>query len=140
VLVALLALLGVPIWLLIGMVGAALWSRRRFAQGPGVFKCKLRSVTGDVAGVPDAWPRGAAFGRWVHDVLVVHQGLALVRNIPLPVAGVSEGPKAADPGDVKHLGDAPQVVTLRLDSGAVIQVAAARAAADLLAGPLHAAA
>jgi len=39
VLVALLALLGVPIWLLIGMVGAALWSRRRFAQGPGVFKC-----------------------------------------------------------------------------------------------------
>jgi hypothetical protein len=135
VLVALLALLGVPLWLLVGMFGAAVWARRGFVRTPGAFKTKLRSVKGDIPGVPDTWPRPAAYARWVHDVLLVHQGVALVRNVPLPVAGADGGVEPIDAGEVKGLGDDPRLLTLRLDSGDVVQVAAAGADADLLEGP-----
>jgi hypothetical protein len=138
VLVALLALLGVPIWLLVGMIGAAVWSRRNFARTPGVFKAKVRRVGGDISGVPDSWPRRAAYARWVHDVLLVHHGVALVRNIPLPVADRDARVEPVDGEAVKGLGDAPRVATFRLDSGAVAQIACAGADADLLSGPFPA--
>jgi hypothetical protein len=54
---ALLALLGMGMWLVVGMLAAAFWSRRRFKRVPGVFRCKLRVTNGDVSGIAHDWPR-----------------------------------------------------------------------------------
>lgn len=106
----LLAALGVPLWLVVGMVAGTLYSRHRFGQIPGVFRCKVRLVTGTVGSLKTRWGRVPAYGRWVHDVLLINQGLALIRVLPIPVAGVVTGPDKADPAEIKRLGPAPQVV------------------------------
>ena len=83
---ALLAILGVPIWLIVGALTAAIVSRRRFKAQPGVFRLKVRD--------PDQqkWPRRSAYGRVVHDVLVVNSGVALVRTTVRGVHRVQEHP------------------------------------------------
>ncbi len=79
---ALLAILGVPIWLVVGALGGALWSRRRFRSQPGVFPAAVRA-RGD-----NSWPRAGSYGRLVRDVLVVNRGLALVRTEFYPIIDV----------------------------------------------------
>jgi len=128
-----LAALGVPIWLIVGALGGALWSRKRFKGAPGVFPCKVRLVSGTEA--PSKWPRATAYARWVHDVLLVHAGIALVRSRALPVAD-GDGPVAPAP-DVKLKGGDPVSIRLRLDDGSVVEVAAPAASADLLPGPFR---
>jgi hypothetical protein len=127
----LLATLGVPLWLIVGALGGALWSRRTFRHAPGVFPCKARIISGSEDS--GKWPRTTAYARWVHDVLLVHAGLALVRYRALPVAGVDE-PITSAP-DVKLKGDHPVSIRLRLDDGSVAEVAAPEYAREMLAGP-----
>jgi hypothetical protein len=127
-----LAVLGVPIWLVVGLLLGALWSRRRFRRTPGVFACKIRSAAGD--GGSEGWPRTTSYARWVHDVLLVHGGIALVRNRALPVRSV-EGAMAPAP-NVKMKGSEPVSVTFRLDDDSIVEVAAFER--DLLAGPFDA--
>ena len=127
----LLAILGVPLWLVLGGVGAGLWSRRTFRKTPGVFAMKARVIDGDAP--PPKWKRQASYARWVHDVLIVHQGLAMVRNRALPVAGAS--PATISSGEVRGLGDDPVAVRLRLDGGEEVEVAAAAANGGTLIGP-----
>lgn len=76
-----LAVLGVPLWLVVGAFGGALWSRRRFLARPGVFRLKQLD--------DGSWPRRPAFGQLVHDVLVVNTGMALVRTTVSGIAAVS---------------------------------------------------
>ena len=90
----LLTILGVPLWLVLGGVGAGLWSRRSFRKSPGVFAVKARVV--DSAAPLPKWKRKASYARWVHDVLIVHQGLGLVRNRALPVASASPATISSD--------------------------------------------
>lgn len=72
---ALLALLGVPVWLIVGGLGGALWSRRSFRQRPGVFKVATRAVG------TTSWKRTSmGYARCVSNVLVINLGLALVRT------------------------------------------------------------
>ena len=80
---ALLALLGVPIWLVVGGLGAALWSRRSFSRQPGAFPAKVRGSS------QGGWPRRKVFSRVVRDVLVLNSGLALVRTSVLAVDSAS---------------------------------------------------
>jgi hypothetical protein len=130
-----LAALGVPVWLVVGALGAALWSRRRFKRTPGVFPAKLRVVAGEVDGVGASWPRRPVHARWVHDVLLVHRGLALVRNSALAVTRVS-GPLADGvTGELTRLGPSPVVLTLVLDDGARVALAGPAADRDALVGP-----
>jgi hypothetical protein len=92
----LLAMFGVPLWLVVGTLGGALWSRRTFRRAPGVFPCKVRIISGPEDS--GKWPRATAYARWVHDVLPVHAGLALVRFRALPVmasTGPSRRPRAS---------------------------------------------
>ena len=126
-----LVVLGVPLWLVLGALGAGLWSRRSFRKTPGVFDMKARVIDG--AAPPPKWKRQTSCARWVHDVLIVHQGLAMVRNRALPVASAS--PATISSGEVRGLGDDPVAVRLRLDGGEVVEVAAAAADGDTLIGP-----
>lgn len=79
---ALLAILGVPIWLIVGALGGALWSRRSVRSQPGVFPIAVRTAG------QESWPRAVSYARMVHDVLVVHRGLALVRTELHPIIDV----------------------------------------------------
>ena len=129
-----LAALGVPIWLVVGLLLGALWSRRRFSSTPGVFACKVRPVVG--GGGSEGWPRTTSYARWVHDVLLVHGGVALVRSRVLPVRAL-EGTVAPAPS-VKMTGGEPVSVRLRLDDDSILEVAAAAPAAELITGPFEA--
>jgi hypothetical protein len=132
---ALLAILGVPLWLVVGGLAAAMWNRRQFRNTPGVFRAKVRLTSGALDGLSESWPPVAAYARWVHDVLLVNKGLALVRTLPLPIAA-AEGPvEEADPHEVKRLGDNPILMQLRLDNGATIQLAAPGEARAVAYGP-----
>lgn len=79
---ALLAILGIPIWVIVGALAGAVWSRRRFRSQPGVFRIAVRAAG------EQSWPRVVAYGRLVRDVLVVNRGLALVRVELYPIVGV----------------------------------------------------
>jgi hypothetical protein len=90
-------MLGVPIWLIVGALGGALWNRRSFRAQEGVFPIVVRPAG------QDSWPRMVSYGRLIHDVLVVNRGLAMVRTEIHPVVD-------ARPIDVttasKHIEDA----------------------------------
>jgi hypothetical protein len=125
-----LATIGVPIWLVVGMLALAFWSRRQFQKAPGVFPCRVREVLG--SGEEAGWGRPESYGRWVHDVLLLHSGLALIRYRALPVASV-EKPIASAEG-TRFKGDAVSI-QLRLDDGSVVEVAGPAEARQLLVGP-----
>jgi hypothetical protein len=125
-----LAAIGVPIWLIVGMLALAFWSRRQFQKAPGVFPCRVREVLG--AGEEAAWGRLESHGRWVHDVLLLHSGLALIRYSALPVASV-EKPSASTEG-TRFKGHAVSI-QLRLDDGSLVEVAGPAEARQLLVGP-----
>ena len=130
-----LAALGVPIWLVVGGLAGALWSRRRFRRAPGVFACKVRSVSG--ADGSGKWEGGSVYARWVHDVLLVHRGLALVRFEALPVRVVERAIKTIQ--GVKVKGEDGVSIRLSLDDGSVVEIASSDASASLLSGPFLAA-
>ncbi len=104
---ALLAVLGVPIWLVVGALCAVLWSRRSFSRQPGAFRAKLRPAS------DGSWPRRSVYARVVHDVLVVNSGLALVRT---SIHGVRTATVVDNPDPVAGLTD-PVVLALTFDSG-----------------------
>ncbi len=131
----LLAVLGVPVWFLIGVAAVGLWSRRAFKRAPGVFPAKVRVVTGTVAGLKPSWPRSPMYARWVHDVLLVHHGLALMRNQALPAAGVDGPVVPPDLNQILHLGPSPLVLSLTLDSGATVELAGPPDDSDAVVGP-----
>ena len=110
---ALLALIGVPIWLIVGVLVGAFISRRRFLSQPGVFRMKLRAS--DARG----WPRRAAYGRVVHDVLVVNAGLALVRTSLYPVVDATA---STETEPVKPFGR-PQILDLEFEDGSAARLA-----------------
>lgn len=132
---ALLALLGVPVWLVVGMLVGALYSRRRYRQQPDVFRCAGRVRSGSVDPFSRDWGRAPVYGRWVHDVLVLNRGLALVRVIAVPVDAVVGGPGAVDGSLPRGLGDDPVAVAVRTDDGSVLELAAHAADRQRLGGP-----
>lgn len=131
---ATLALLGVPVWLVVGGLAVMLWSRSRFKKQDGVFATKLRLKPGSAPGVGKKWPPMSSFAMWVHDVLMVHKGLGLMNTSPLGVAG-AEGSADVDPEEVKRLGENPVILRFQLDNGAVLQMAASGAVLELAQGP-----
>lgn len=71
---ALLAILGVPIWLVVGVLVGVVLSRRNFQGQDGVFAFNVRPEGAST------WPRRVVYGRHVRDVLVPNRGAALVRT------------------------------------------------------------
>jgi hypothetical protein len=76
--IALLAVLGVDLIVIVVLPGAVVTRRRWVSRQPGAFKGAIRVVEGEVSGLGGKWKRG--YGRWVRDVLVWAKAPTLVRN------------------------------------------------------------
>ncbi len=126
---ALLAILGVPIWLVLGGLMSALWSRKNFRAQDEVFALYFRDH-GD-----DGWPRAVSWGRYVHNVLIVNHGLALVRTSIHVVEGAESFEVDTPP---KKLTD-PVAWALTLRGGERIDVALSASDAQPLTAAMPAA-
>ena len=106
-LIALLAVLGVDLIVLV-VVGAIVVGRRRWLKKQaGEFFGAVRVTRGDIHGFKPRWKRGS--GRWVRDVFVWSKGPFLYRDYLVPVDRVT-AERTARPGEVKRLGDEPVVI------------------------------
>ena len=117
----LLYILGVPLWMILGMLILVFWNRRRVQNQPGIFPIKIRPDPD-----PDEeskWPRSVSYAQWIHDVVIVRKAPALILTVPYGVKKVEDMPQDADPQEVKGLGDHPKVARVRLDDDSIIQVA-----------------
>jgi hypothetical protein len=131
--IAVLALLGVNLVVIVMFFGSVL-ARKRWVNGqPGVFRGAIRLDDGELDGIAPKWRRG--YGHWVRDVLVWTKGPFLFRNELLPADGV-EGQRPAAAGEVKRLGDSPTVSRVRVGSATVL-VATQAQDADRALGPFR---
>jgi hypothetical protein len=129
-LIALLAVLGVNL-IVIVMVAAVMFSRRRWvSRQPGAFRGAIRVADGELHGFGSKWSRG--YGRWVRDVLVWTRAPLLFRNELVVVDGM-EKERAAAAGEVKRLGDDPIIAAF--SAGATrIEIATSAERRDELVG------
>ncbi len=119
-----LGCLGVPVWLIVGVLAALFWNRYHFKKQPGVFPAKLRLESGSFPGLSEK--PASTFCMCVHDVLLVHKGLSLASTLPVPVASAEER---------KHLGDKTMYLRFRLDDGSILQMSGIGEYEDLAQGP-----
>jgi hypothetical protein len=131
--IAVLALLGVNLVVIVVFLGSVL-ARKRWVNGqPGVFRGAIRLADGELDDIAPKWRRG--YGHWVRDVLVWTKGPFLFRNELLPADGIEEQRPAAA-GEVKRLGDSPIVARVKVGT-AMGEVATPAEDADLLLGPFR---
>jgi hypothetical protein len=133
--IALLAVLGVDLIVIIVLLGILLTRRRWVSHQPDAFKGAIRVVDGEASGLGPKWKRG--YGRWVRDVLVWTKAPALFRNELVAVDGLADAVRAAEPGEVKRLGSEPVIVPLAADGGARVEVAAPVEDRGRALGPLE---
>jgi hypothetical protein len=119
-LIALLAVLGVDLIVIVLLVALVISRKRWVKRQPGAFPGAIRVASGDIDGLSSKWRRG--YGRWVRDVLVWTKGPFFFRNELVPVDRLA-GKRSAEPGEVKRVGDEPVVSEFESD-GAHVQVAA----------------
>src|SRR5688572_10671720 len=118
-LIAVLALLGVNLLVIVVLIGFVLGRKRWVKRQPGAFQGAIRLADGELEDIAPKWRRG--YGHWVRDVQVWTKGPFLYRNELLPADGVEEqGPAAS--GEVNRLGDHPTVTPVKV-GGAVVEVA-----------------
>ena len=130
--IALLAVLGVDLIVLVVLVAFVVGRKRWVRHEPGAFRGAIRAVDGEVHGVGSTWHRG--YGRWVRDVLVWTKGPFLMRNELLATDG-PDGQRLARPDEVRHLGADPVVVRVRVGDASV-EIAAGREDSRPLLSPV----
>jgi hypothetical protein len=129
-LIALLAVLGVNLVVLVALAAFVITRKRWVKRQPEAFRGAIRVSGGTVDGLKPKWGRG--YGRWVRDVLVWTKAPFLFRNELVPADGLDEQ-RPAHRDEVKRLGDHPTVIRVRTD-GATVEVAAHGDDAELLVG------
>jgi hypothetical protein len=130
-LIALLAVLGVDLVVIVALLALVISRRRWLRRQPAGFPGQIRTAEGEFDGVGAKWQRG--YGRWVRDVLVWNKAPLLFRSEFVPVDALASE-RGGAPDDLKRLGDDPVVIGLTAGA-ATIEVAAARENRDLLRGP-----
>jgi hypothetical protein len=131
-LIALLAILGVDLIVIVAFAVLIFGRRRWLKRQPDEFAGAIRVLSGDVDGLGPKWKRGS--GRWVRDVLVWSKAPLMFRNDLIPVDRlVEKHPEHG--GGVKQLGDKPVVMEFA-SGGARIEVAARPEHRALVTGPL----
>ena len=135
-LVAILAVLGIPPWVLLLAVLVIIWRRRQqFIKTPGVFPLRLRAVSGDLSGVKSDWPRAKSYAIWVHDVLLVHSGPPLMKTTPFWISNLEFADKVVSPSNSGGLDKEPVQFDLQLANGAMLQIAVPQKHISLAQGP-----
>jgi hypothetical protein len=135
-LIALLAVLGVDLMVIVALLAAVLSRRRWVMRQPGAFRGAIRIADGQIEGLGSTSEWKAGYGRWVRDVLVWTKAPFFFRNAILATDGAGET-RSARPDEVKRLGDHPVVVRVRMGSAAV-ELAAREDAGELIRGPYSA--
>jgi hypothetical protein len=130
-LIALLAVLGVDLIVVVALLALVLSRKRWVKRQPGAFRGAIRVARGEIDGLGPKWHRG--YGHWVRDVLVWTKAPFLFRNELIPTDGVDE-PRAAGPNEVKRLGDHPVVVGIRTGD-ATAEIAVRIEDSELALGP-----
>jgi hypothetical protein len=122
-LIALLAVLGVDLIVIVVLVGVLLSRRAWVSRQPGAFKGAIRVADGEVPGLRRKWKRG--FGRWVGDVLVWTAAPLLFWNVLIEADRTTNEVRQAGPDDkVRWVGSSPVIMVVAAD-GARIEVATA---------------
>ena len=132
-LIALLAVLGVDLIVLVALLALVLSRRRWVARQPGAFRGAIRVASGEVGGLGPRWRRG--YGRWVRDVLVWTKAPFLFRNELVAIESL-DGKRPARPDEIKRLGHHPVVARL-LTRDAAVDLAARDEDGELLRGPFE---
>jgi hypothetical protein len=130
-LIALLAVLGVDLIVLVVVLIAVLVRRRWVSHHPGSFRGMARVLDGKINQFGARRRRG--YGRWVRDVLVWTPAPLCLRNALVPVDSI-EGHHTAD-GKLRRIGDNPQAVIL-VAGGARIEIIVADHDVSLVTAPL----
>src|SRR3954447_15859998 len=130
-LIALLAVLGVDLIVIVVLLALVLSRKRWVKRQPGSFRGVIRVSSGEIDGLRSKWGRG--YGRWVRDVLVWTKGPFLLRNELVPADGLDQQ-RPAGSDEVKRLGDHPVVVQIRVGS-AMVEVATPDDELEGLLGP-----
>ena len=130
-LIALLAVLGVNLAVIVAFVAFVLTRKRWVKRQPGAFRGAIRVTGGEVDGISPKWGRG--YAHWVRDIVVWTKGPFLFRNELVAADGLDEQ-RPAQPDEVKRLGDHPTVIRVRA-GGATVAVAAHGDDGELLIGP-----
>ena len=133
-LIALLALLGVDLIVIVVLLAGVVSRKRWVRQQKGAFKGAIRVVDGEVSGLSVKWKHG--YGRWVRDVLVWSKAPFLFRNELVVAVSLAAGARSCKPGEVKRLGKHPTVLTVAAEGGAQIEIASADGPAGAL-GPFE---
>jgi hypothetical protein len=106
-LIALLALLGVNLIVIVVLLASVLSRKRWVMKQPGAFRGAIRVAGGEIDGLRPKWGRG--YGHWVRDILVWTKGPFLFRNELVPTDSLDELRPARN-DEVKRLGDHPGVI------------------------------
>jgi hypothetical protein len=130
-LIALLAVLGVDLIVIVVLLASVISRKRWIKRRPGAFQGAIRVADGELEGLGGKWRRG--YGRWVREVLVWTKAPFLFRNELVPGDGLT-GERPADPDELKRLGGAPVVIELATGA-AMVEIAASGEQRDLLRGP-----
>ena len=123
--IALLILVGIPLWLFVGALLFEMRQRRQVMKPVGTFNARIRATSGAGADVDAMWSGGTAW--WVSNVLVLTSGIARSNYTLLPVAGTL--PEAIHPApvdEVKKMGKSPQIIPFLLDPSGAVEVAVNR--------------
>jgi hypothetical protein len=129
----------VTTWLLVSAVTALAlaltgWAvttlvRRHRTRAAESFACKVRR------GGRRTWPHRRTHATWVHDVLIVERGVFFHHMSAYPVRLPEDVIHEVSPREVTGLGPRPLAITLRLDDGPLIYLAAGEGDRTALAGP-----
>ncbi|WP_104165156.1 DUF2550 family protein [Cryobacterium sp. N22] len=130
--IALLAVLGVDLIVLVAVLVFVLSRKRWVTQQEGSFHGAIRVTGGAVEGLRSKWTRG--YGRWVRDVLVWTKAPFLFRNELVAIDALHD-PRATAPGEVKRVGANPIVVVM-MAGDATVEIAAASDTSKAVAGPI----
>lgn len=118
-----------------GLVGVrAFREHRELSRTASAFRCRLRLVSGWLPPLRRTWRGRRYWATWVHDVLLVRRGVS-PRTTAFAVRFPEGSVEAASAKEVRGLGPQPLRLRIRLDDGAVIELAAPGEAMTPLVGP-----
>jgi hypothetical protein len=125
---AILAIIGVPLWLIAIALLMLFFRNRKLRKRPGNIPVRVLRPG------KKRWTSG--HGIWVSDVFAWRGSPAAWNEDLLQVSGVAiHCADAQERGKLHRIGEHPVVASLALDAGATLKVAARREHQSILAGP-----